>query len=213
MPDAGPTITLLSPSTDRLAALRDRWDEELERARKRELVEERGVVAPPEVLGDLAELAGAKTSTDSTPPNGSSIAFLLEHRGVRCLFGADAFPDVLADSLAGLARARGSESISIDLLKLPHHGSKANVTGQLVALAPAHHYVVSSNGDTFGHPDDVAVARVVIGAPRNPAPTLWFNYRNPRTERWGEAALRKRYGFRVQYPEDVARGVRIELEK
>jgi hypothetical protein len=196
-----------------LAALRDRWDEEMERARKRALGEERGVVAPPEPLDDLAGLAGSKTSTDTTPPNGSSIAFLLEHRGVTCLFGADAFPGVLADSLAGLARSRGTDSVSIDLLKLPHHGSKANVTGQLVALAPAHHYVVSSNGDTFGHPDDEAVARVVLGAPRRPAPTVWFNYRNPRTDRWGDAGLRKRYGFRVKYPDEGADGIRIALQE
>jgi hypothetical protein len=213
MPEGGPKLTLLSPTVTRLGVLRDRWDEELARMRRRELVEERAVLPPPEPLGDLAELAGTRTSTDTTAPNGSSIAFLLEHRGVRCLLGADAFPDVLADSLAGLARARGADSVLIDLLKLPHHGSKANVTGQLVAVVPARHYVVSSNGDTFGHPDDVAIARVVIGAPRRPAPTLWFNYRNPRTERWGEAGIRKRYGYRAEYPEEGADGIRIELEE
>ena len=64
--------------------------------------------------------------------------------------------------------------------------------------APARHYVFSSNGDTFHHPDDAAVARTVLTAPRGA--TLWFNYRNARTERWGDADLRKQHGYERRVP-------------
>ena len=61
-----------------------------------------------------------------------------------------------------MAAARGVTTLPVDAFKLPHHGSKGNVLEALVKVAPAQHYVMSSNGDTFHHPDDQAVARVVM---------------------------------------------------
>ena len=142
-------------------------------------------------------------------PNGSSIAMLLEHRGASVVLGADAFGTVLGAGLAGVAAARGVPALAVDAFKLPHHGSKGNVLEALVKIAPARHYVMSSNGDTFHHPDDQAVARVVLHAP--PGATLWFNYRTPRTERWDDPALRAQHGYQVRYPDDPTGGVVLEL--
>ena len=97
-------------------------------------------------------------------------------------------------------RHADSSGCEIDAFKLPHHGSRGNVLETMLATAPARHYVFSSNGDTFHHPDDAAVARTVLTAPRGA--TLWFNYRNARTERWGDADLRKKHGYQVEYPAD-----------
>ena len=74
---------------------------------------------------------------------------------------------------------------------------------------PARHYLVSTNGDIFHHPDDEAVARIVTGAPRGA--TLWFNYRTPRTARWDDAGLRAEHGYDVRYPADEAGGVVLTL--
>ena len=38
----------------------------------------------------------------------------------------------------------------------------------MLAAAPARHYIVSSNGDTFHHPDDVALARTLAGRAAEP---------------------------------------------
>ena len=206
VPD-GPRITLLSPTTDRLRALAHEWDAAVQDAT-------RGVREPappdsPGPLGDLLAIAAEKTPKDGSVPNGSSIAMLLEHRGASVVLGADAFGAVLGAGLAGLAAARGAPELRVDAFKLPHHGSKGNVLEALVTVAPAKHYVVSSNGDTFHHPDDQAIARVVTHAPRGA--TLWFNYRTPRTERWDDPALRTRHGHRTRYPDDAAGGVVLEL--
>ena len=113
------------------------------------------------------------------------------------------------ESLRAVAQARAIPALAVDALKLPHHGSQANVIGELIVAAPARHYLVSSNGDTFGHPDDIAIARVVTGAPGGA--TVWFNYRNPRTERWADAALAARYGYAVRYPTQPDTGVLVRL--
>ena len=203
----GPRVTLLSPTTKRLLALATVWYAAVQDAVRGE--EETGqpdVLAP---LTDLAAIAAGKTPKDGSVPNGSSIALLLEHRGASVVLGADAFGTVLGAGLAGVAAARGVSNLSVDAFKLPHHGSKGNVLEALVKIAPAQHYVMSSNGDTFHHPDDEAVARVVMNAPQGA--TLWFNYRTPRTERWDVPALRTEHDYRTRYPDDAAGGVVLEL--
>ena len=203
----GPRITLLSPTTKRLRALATVWNATVHEANHHDKEAEQLDVPAP--LTDLALLAAEKASQDGSVPNGSSIALLLEHRGASVVLGADAFGAVLGAALSGVAAHRGVTHLPVDVFKLPHHGSKANVLEDLLKVAPARHYVVSSNGDVFHHPDDQAVARVVVHAPRGA--TLWFNYRNPRTERWADPALCAKHGYRTAYPDDPSRGVVLEL--
>jgi hypothetical protein len=208
--DGGPRITVVSPTLKRLSSLRTEWHKALEEARagEPEVSPPRDVV-PLAKLDDLESLAAKKTSNDGSAPNGSSIGLLLEHRGASCLLSGDGFGNVLAEGLAGLAAARGVEAIEVDAFKLPHHGSQANVASALIEAAPARHYVISSNGDTFNHPDDVAIARVVVGAPAGA--TLWFNYENERTRRWADPDLRGRFGHKVRFPATPASGAVLEL--
>lgn len=204
---SGPRITVLSPNARRLTALARVWWTALDEALHPDT--DRPAPDLPGPLTDLLVLASRTTAKDSTAPNGSSIALLVEHRGASVLLGADAFGTVLTDALTALARARGIPAVAVDALKLPHHGSQANVLTELVAAAPARHYLVSSNGDTFGHPDDAAIARVVTGAPKGA--TVWFNYRNARTDRWSDPGLRAAHGYAVRYPSDPAAGVLVKL--
>ena len=196
VPD-GPTITVLSPTTERLARLADAWSaavQDVLHGAEREVE-----LDTPAPLGDLEHLADQRTDRDASVPNGSSIALLVEHRGASVLLGADAYGTVLASALHGLARARGTQTLGVDALKLPHHGSQANVIAALLTAAPASHYLVSTNGDVFHHPDDAAIARVVLDAPSGP--TLWFNYRTPRTERWADPRLLEQHGHHVVFPD------------
>jgi glyoxylase-like metal-dependent hydrolase (beta-lactamase superfamily II) len=205
--DDGPTITLLSPTPKRLLALRRVWEQALARAVRGES-EEVEPPAPAEPLTDLEALAESETSNDTSIPNGSSIAFLLEHRGASCLLGADAFPTVLGGALWTLANARGSKVV-IDAVKLPHHGSQKNVSAKLLSLVGSKNYLVSTNGAHFGHPDDVALARAVVAG--GEGTTLWFNYpASETTSRWAEPALGDRYGLSTKFAADGA-GTPLEL--
>ncbi len=207
-PPGGPRITLLSPTPKRLRALRRKWEAELARVQRGES-EETELAMPAEPLDDLAALAGTKTANDTSVPNGSSIAFLLEHRGASCLFGADAFPSVLGGALWALVNARGGTPIEVDAVKVPHHGSQKNVSANALALVPAKHYVISTSGERFGHPDDIALARVVTSAPRGSM--VWFNYApTPRTERWADPALATEHGYTTRFGDGIE-PVRVEL--
>ena len=80
----------------------------------------------------------------------------------------------------------------------------------LLAVAPAENYVVSTNGERFSHPDDIALARIVTR--EAPTPTLWFNYRNDAIDRWNDPVLKKKNGFVAQVPASLeTAGARIQL--
>lgn len=207
----GPRITLLSPTNKRLAILGAKWHQAVEEGQRGE-EEEGGARDVPPPLGDLVKMADETFPKDGSAPNGSSIAVLIEHRGASALLSGDAFGNVLGAGLLGLAKARGVEAVQIDAFKLPHHGSRGNVLKAMLALAPARHYIVSTNGDTFHHPDDAAVARTVLAGA--PGATIWFNYRNDRTERWDDPELRDKHGYSVRFPDDdPIAGAVVELEE
>ena len=207
VPSGGPHITVLSPDKQRLAALAKKWSACLKQARRgsREI----GGPDHPKRLGALEKLAAQRSPADDSVPNGSSIGLLVEHRGASVVLSGDGYGGVLAAGLTAVATKRGLDVLPVDAFKLPHHGSRGNVLETMLAAAPARHYVFSSNGDTFHHPDDAAVARAIVTAPRGA--TLWFNYRNARTRRWDDADLRTKHGYQVQFPADETSGAVLEL--
>src|SRR5471030_934662 len=98
-------ITILSPSKERLAALRKLWDLWVER--------ESAPTTPTNIESEanspdhtnvealsaghvsISDLADTPTRTDGSVTNGSSIAFIFEYGGIRILLGADAHAGVL----------------------------------------------------------------------------------------------------------------------
>jgi hypothetical protein len=164
----GATALVLSPTPEKLVRLRVEWQEVVEAAGlrpERDATEEPPLVAPGLLGGTLADLAGQRTPSDTAAANGSSISFVFEYGGKRVLFGADAHPDVLTAGFAQLAE----KPYRLDACKLPHHGSKGNVTVGLIEALDCPLWLVSSNGVRFRHPDDSALARVVLkGCPRRP---------------------------------------------
>jgi hypothetical protein len=171
----------------------------------------------------LEDIAARKTNDDDAAPNGSSIAFLAEFAGRSLLFGADAHADVLIPALRTLARQRARlpataphrkvPPLRVDVLKLPHHGSRANVTLELLDLVKARHYITSTSGRRFKHPDEEAMARVITrGRPAsNVTATLWFNYATATTKPWMQPALAEQYRYRVAGPLSGSSGVSIRL--
>lgn len=205
----GLTLTLLSPTRDRLAKLRPTWQREIARleagASSDQTEQRRRRDAPSRHW--VEDAAATKSVDDVAAPNGSSIAFLAEFGGAAGLFGADAHPDVLSTSLAALAAHRGVTRLSVDAFKLPHHASQANVTTALLDTVTARDYLVSTNGAYFDHPDRAAIARVVLSG--DAGKRLVFNYSSRYTDVWSDAATAERYGYTAVYPEEGDSGVAV----
>jgi hypothetical protein len=132
---------------------------------------------------------------DGSAPNGSSIAFLFEVGGKAALFTGDAHASVLVDSLRRVCKARRVRRLRVDAFKLSHHGSRGNITEELLALVDCDTFLVSTNGDIFGHPDAQTIDLIASSAAPGRPPTIWFNYECASTERYRDRAdITAKYG-------------------
>jgi len=195
---AGMKITLLSPMREQLLKLEKEWDKTIRAAG---LVPGIGAKKSPEeiddLLGDIAidvdALASSAFKSDTSPPNGSSIAFVATFDDKSVLFGADAFPGVLTKNLA---RMTADERKKIKVLKLPHHGSRNNLDDALLKALSCNRYLISSNGQRYSHPNREPIARILK---RGNRPRLLFNYRSDFNECWDDDALRKSHKYTTAY--------------
>lgn len=221
LPDDGPlptctlpgglTLTLLSPNADKLAALAAGWRKDLS---NKGLQPGEGDQFLAKTTGststDVPALAATAFKPDTAENNGSSITLLAEFAGKSVLLGADCHAPLLVRSIRRLLQARGLTRLPLGALKLPHHGSRNNVDRSLIEVVDCRHYLVSSNGKQFGHPDREALARCIH---HGTAPaTLHFNYRSDINAVWADPALRQRYGYDVVYPPAGQEGLRVTIE-
>lgn len=161
----------------------------------------------------LGRLGGAKTfGSDDSVANGSSIVLLLEYPAsdpqVRFLLAGDAWP---AELESAIHRLRGDSSARLQLtgFKLPHHGSMANLTESLLATIRCKHYLISTSGVIFGHPDPQTIDLIREHQSGNTNPRFHFNYMTGTTEAWAEpdaSGGRKYVSF---YP----KGLTVDLDK
>jgi beta-lactamase superfamily II metal-dependent hydrolase len=190
-------LTVLSPGAAQLDMLRVHWDVEVAKLDGLPISQLAAPATPSglERMGpssiNIRQTATAVTKLDRAVANGSSIAFLFEFAGKKVLLASDAFPSVLVDAGRKLA---GGNPVPVDVFKLAHHGSALNTTTELLRMYPAQTYIFSTNGSVHGHPDDEAIARVVL---QNPQANLLFNYANEGFKRWETVAGRDSSKFLV----------------
>ncbi len=219
----GLRLTVLAPDARALRRLRDRWNPALEEAgllfdspeealsqlrRRPSLIpDDNYLLGPPETggLAWVAETARATAQPDDSVPNASSIALLAEFAGVSVLLAGDATSEALEAGIRRLLEERGLDRLELTAFKLPHHGSVRNVTRELLELAPAEHYLFSSDSSRFGHPDAGGVARVLCYGRSDTE--LVFNYRTPQTLLWNKPELLG--GSGVRYPATGEAGVQV----
>ncbi|MEM6793992.1 MAG: hypothetical protein AAF725_08405 [Acidobacteriota bacterium] len=205
---AGLRLRLLSPGDEQLDALRPSWDADVHRAGLTSLAAEPEILEAPrgfEVFGtrpNVEELAAERYERDTTRANGTSIAFLAEYAGRRALLAADAHSEVLEEALEPLARAEGGR-LRLDLLKVSHHGSKANTSPDFLRRIDCRRFAFSTNGARHEHPDPQTVARVLAADPLRDK-VLYFNYRQPSSELWESRWLERRWRYRCVMPDQAA---------
>ncbi|MFD0416674.1 ComEC/Rec2 family competence protein [Streptomyces sp. NPDC127108] len=198
--DDGSTMEVLAPDRRLLESLIPTWKAKCQEAGLIPGVDplEREAAPGIERFGaiDVDELAAAPFKRDRSPTNPTSIALLFEFEGTRIVFTGDADDPRLVDSIRPRAEDEGGR-LRIDALKVAHHGSSKNVSNELLGLLDCGRYLISTNGKVHGHPDDIAIARILKngGASKD----LVFNYRD-RAADWDLAGLKQEFGYRVLAP-------------
>ena len=210
----GMVLTLLSPTYEGLAKLRPVWKDELDKAH---LVP--GSAA--QLVGEADRLGGARGplqpdedakerfKPDTSEANGSSIAFLAEYNGRSALFTGDAHAPVLESSLRTLLRNRGQDKLTVHAFKLPHHGSKYNLSPELLGLLNTRRFLISTDGTSSSrHPDPVALARIITTVPKA---QLEFNYATDYNRPWDADRIKRKYGHTVVFPRQHENWLTVRL--
>lgn len=197
-------LTILSPTVNRLERLARVWKKEVNR---HFLGEKPGVrrrvrflARNPTMSTNVPELATTKFRSDSSIPNGSSIAMLAEYGDSSILLAGDAHAPVLTRSIGALIAKRGVDRLQVDALKVSHHGSRGNTNARLLQLLDCNRYLISCNGDVHNLPDNEAIGRIIQHGGRRPR--VMFNYHCARTECWDNKDLRNLYGYETCYGKD-----------
>ncbi len=146
---------------------------------------------------DIVALADERFTRDSSRANRSSIAFLFEHHGIRLLFTGDADDPQLVTAVTELL-GDGEARLRLDTMKVAHHGSRKNLSRELLDLVACDCYLISTSGARHSHPDPVAMARILVHGGDDK--DVVFNYRE-RAELWDDEALRAAHGYRVIGPD------------
>jgi len=144
---------------------------------------------------NIETLASENFPEDTEEPNGSSVAFILQHDHFRGLFLGDAHPDIIVKNVIGHF-PKETLPIQFDLIKVAHHGSVFNTSHALLKIIDSERYIFSTNGSGYGHPDIETLARIII----RPAPfkrTLFFNYPVDAALALDVQELKTKYNYEV----------------
>ncbi len=156
-------FTILSPTDDKLKKLLTAW--------KRTLKNPNTSIST-DYNKPFEELLQNDFSEDVAIHNGSSIAFILEIEDKNMLFLGDAHPNVIINSLEALGYSKENK-LQIELMKVSHHGSKANTSDELLELISCDKFIISTNDSSHGLPNKETLARIIN---KHPNCSIYFNY-------------------------------------
>jgi len=223
----GVTITLLSPTVQKLEKLEKFWKRELakigfkDRFGKNDLFDDAyeflllkekdsnpTLVETPASSSAVSfdTLYSSKVSEDNRASNGSSIAFVLEIGGKKLLFLADSHPSVILSSLKSIY---GEEPLHFDFIKISHHGSYYNSSLELLNFIDAPKYCISTDG--LGHHPNLETLCWIVGRPNTYTRTICFNYKHSGAMFLENQAWKDKYNYKLDYPEQEDSPLNISL--
>ncbi|CCG86504.1 AVAST type 1 anti-phage system MBL fold metallo-hydrolase Avs1a [Erwinia piriflorinigrans] len=182
------SLTILSPSKERISALCLWWRRQLAslgfsgRSSSSEAFDdafeffckrEASQVPLPHVINARTPLLERDYARDTSPTNGSSIAFSLVLNKKRILMLGDAWAEEVVTSLG----ASGA-SHHFDIIKISHHGSIRNTSPNLLKIIDAPVYLISTDGKKHARHPNLAVLKAIVDRPAAFTRTLYFNYAN-----------------------------------
>jgi beta-lactamase superfamily II metal-dependent hydrolase len=191
------SVQVVGPSRIRLEALRDAWLREVSK------LGYKGVSASTDLTDDAYEMWCATAPQPPAPQvrmiaanrsqrladvyvpdqslsNGSSIALSIDSASGRMLLLGDAWAEDVVARIREMQPAAGP--IFFDAIKVSHHGSLRNTSPELLAIADAHCFLISSDGSRHGHPDFEVLAEIV-DRPAVFERRLIFNYETAGSRR------------------------------
>lgn len=157
-------LTILSPTVEKLSLLQDHW-----KKKKAEYYKKYGTakssgkqkcVFDYNTKFENFDFGTLEMTEDESAVNGASIAFVYEDDNTKGLFLSDAHPSIIEQSLKSFVQV-GKNQIKFDFVKLSHHGSKNNLTKELLELIDCNNFIITANANkSHCHPNKQTLAMI-----------------------------------------------------
>lgn len=141
---------------------------------------------------DLTKYIGELAEMDESIVNRSSISFILEYDDRKCLFLGDAVIDKTI--LNNIENVVGFE-YCFSAIKLPHHGSRYNITHDFINRYSADEYYCLTNSAKYGHPDLEVLATILCKDTK--FKKLIFNYPIDKAYFLNKEEWKEKYNYDV----------------
>ena len=148
----GATIRFISPSSETALGFINYWS---------------GATALPkdyaaesQALEDLSVLQSYSEPSDTSPTNGSSLAFLFDVGETHIAFLGDAFANVCVEGLKRFGYAE-SNPYTASMIKLSHHGSARNLSDDLLQYIAGEKFLLSSSSARISRTQKITIAKLL----------------------------------------------------
>lgn len=141
---------------------------------------------------DLTKYIGDLEESDESIVNRSSISFILEYNDKKYLF--------LGDAVINKALLKKIEDVvgfeyRFSAIKLPHHGSRYNITHDFISRYNADEYYCLTNSVKYGHPDLEVLATILCKDSK--FKKLIFNYPIDKAYFLNKEEWKEKYNYDV----------------
>jgi beta-lactamase superfamily II metal-dependent hydrolase len=148
-------------------------------------------------IDNLAKIDATQSEIDSSPTNGSTIAFILEFEGKNILFLGDSHEDIIIQSLKNIYQ---NKKCYFDAVKIPHHASNNNYSTKLSSLINSNKFLISTNAAKHNHPNIEVISKIMV---KENHKTLYFNYNHSVAGALNNHQLNEKYNFDVSFSNKV----------
>ena len=183
------SIILLSPCNDILKEQMSEWKEYLQGKIGKEIKNKKIALAFEKYFIVLRKedksFKKSKCSTqeieemlkyseyDTDVVNRTSISFIIEYEKKKLLFLGDSSPIDIDEQVCKYLDEEASDSLN--LVKVSHHGSKRNISNNIVKRIKCKKFIISTDGSTHKHPDIESIVKIIkLG---NGERNIYFNYK------------------------------------
>lgn len=148
-------LLLLGPSDDDITKLRVSWQTwvdnnqvALRNLQEKMLADEErlGMLSPRIVANPMLDQAWGEGLSQVTAANLASLMFLVEEGSKTVLLTGDGVSSEILQGLQHHGKLNANGRVHVNVLKVQHHGAKANVEENFVECVTADHYVFCGNG-------------------------------------------------------------------
>lgn len=141
----------------------------------------------------LSRVDALKNKIDTSPTNGSTLAFILESGDKKALFLGDSHDEIIIKSLKDLYQ---EEKIYFDAVKIPHHGSNNNYSSELADIINSNIYLISTNAAKHDHPNIEVISKLIV---KDNNKTLYFNYKHDVSRKINNHELMEKHNFDISF--------------